>query len=108
VGVVVQKYMSDNGSAFTSKEFSEHLTEFAQVSKLAGVGAHHHNAQAERAIQTIMSISRTMMIHSGIHWPDMAQASLWPMAVARACYLYNHVPNPATGLSPTTDIFTKS
>jgi hypothetical protein len=107
VGVVVQKYMSDNGSAFTSKEFSEHLTEFAQVSKLAGVGAHHHNAQAERAIQTIMSISRTMMIHSGIHWPDMAQASLWPMAVAHACYLYNHVPNPATGLSPT-DIFTKS
>ena len=107
VGIVVQTYMSDNGKAFTAKDFSEHLTEFKQVSKFAGVGAHHHNAQAERAIRTIMSISRTMMIHSGIHWPDMAKASLWPMSVAYACYLYNHVPKPDSGLSPS-DIFTKT
>jgi hypothetical protein len=107
VGVVVQTYMSDNGTAFTSKDFSDHLTDFKQISKFAGVGAHHHNAQAERAIRTIMSISRTMMIHSGIHWPDMAKASLWPMAVAYACYVYNHVPRPDSGLSPS-DIFTKS
>jgi hypothetical protein len=106
VGVVIQKYMSDNGTAFTSKDFSEHLAEFQQVSKFAGVGAHHHNAQAERAIRTIMSISRTMMIHSGIHWPEMAKSSLWPMAVAQACYLFNHVPDPSSGLSPS-DIFTK-
>ena len=99
--------MSDNGKAFTSKDFSDHLTDFKQISKFAGVGAHHHNAQAERAIRTIMSISRTMMIHSGIHWPDMAKASLWPMAVAYACYLYNHVPKPDSGLSPS-DIFTKT
>jgi hypothetical protein len=107
VGVVVQKYMSDNGTAFTSQDFTDHLTYFQQVSKFAGVGAHHHNAQAERAIRTIMSISRTMMIHAGIHWPDMAKPTLWPMAVSHACYLYNHVPNPSTGLSPS-DIFTKS
>ena len=107
VGVVVQKYMSDNGTAFTSKDFSEHLSEFQQVSKLAGVGAHHHNAQAERAIRTIMSIARTMMIHAGIHWPEVAKASLWPMAVDQACYLFNHVPDPSTGLSPS-DIFTKT
>jgi hypothetical protein len=107
VGVVVQTYMSDNGKAFTSKDFSDHLTDFKQISKFAGVGAHHHNAQAERAIRTIMSISRTMMIHSGIHWPDMAKASLWPMAVAYACYLYNHVPRPDSGLSPS-DVFTRT
>ena len=107
VGVVVQKYMSDNGTAFTSKDFTDHLTYFQQVSKFAGVGAHHHNAQAERAIRTIMSISRTMMIHAGIHWPDMAKPTLWPMAVSHACYLYNHVPNQSTGISPS-DVFTKS
>ena len=43
--------------------FLPHLTKFYQISKFAGVGAHHHNAQAERAIRTIMSIARTMMIH---------------------------------------------
>lgn len=107
VGVVVHKYMSDNGKAFSAKDFQDHLSDFAQVSKFAGVGAHHHNAQAERAIRTIMSISRTMMIHAGIHWPDMAKATLWPMAVAQACYLFNHVPDPSTGLSPS-DIFTKT
>ena len=106
-GVIPQKYMSDNGKAFTAREFSEHLSKFHQISKLAGVGAHHHNAQAERAIRTIMSIARTMMIHSGIYWPDMADATLWPMAVKHACFLYNHVPSHTTGLSPA-DLFTKT
>lgn len=106
-GVVVKKYMSDNGTAFTAKDYTDHLADYHQISKLAGVGAHHHNAQAERAIRTIMSIARTMMIHAGIHWPDMARASLWPMAVAHACYVWNHVPDADTGLSPI-DIFTKT
>jgi hypothetical protein len=54
-----------------------------------------------------MSISRTMMLHSAIHWPDVADAALWPMAVAHATYIWNHVPNENTGLSPS-DIFTKT
>ena len=99
--------MSDNGTVFTSRDYSEHLSSFHQISKFAGVGAHHHNAQAERAIRTIMSIARSMMMHSGIHWPDVANAILWPMAVSQACYLFNHVPSIDTGLSPT-DIFTKT
>ena len=107
VGVVPQKYMSDNGRSFTAKQFTEHLSNFFQVSKFAGVGAHHHNAQAERAIRTIMSIARTMMIHAGIHWPDVADSTLWPMAVKHACFLYNHVPSHTTGLSPS-DLFTRT
>lgn len=73
----------------------------------ARVGAHHHNSNAERAIQTIMSIARTMMLHSAIHWPDVADPTLWPLAVLHAVFLHNHVPNPTTGLSPS-DIFTKT
>ena len=107
VGVIPHTYMSDNGTAFTSKEFVEHLSQFHQISKLAGVGAHHHNAQAERAIRTIMSIARTMMMHAGIHWPDVADPTLWPMAVKHSCYLFNHVPSHLNGLSPT-DLFTKT
>ena len=105
-GVVPLKYLSDNGSNFTSKEFTAHLSEFKQISRFAGVGAHHHNGHAERAIQTIMSIARAMIIHAAIRWPDMADTSLWPMAVQHAVWIWNHTPNLTTGLSPS-DIFTK-
>ena len=106
-GVYPQRYLSDNGTAFTGKEFSTHLREFRQTTRFAGVGAHHHNGHAERSIQTIMSISRAMMIHASLHWPDMADSCLWPMAVQHAVFLWNHVPDPTTGLSPS-DLFTKT
>ena len=106
-GVIPQSYLSDNGSSFTSLAFHEHLSRFQQIIWFAGVGAHHHNGHAERAIRTIMSIARTMMLHSAIHWPEMADPALWPMAVAHAVFLYNHVPDPNTGLSPV-DVFTKT
>lgn len=106
-GVVPQNYHTDNGSAFTSSGFSDQLRAFTQIIRFASAGAHHHNGTAERAIQSIMSISRTMMLHAAIHWPDMADASLWPMAVAHAVYLFNHVPHIETGLSPV-DVFTRT
>ena len=54
-----------------------------------------------------MSISRAMMIHSSIHWPDLSDTSLWPMAVQHAVHIWNHVPNPETGLCPS-DLFTRT
>ncbi|CAJ1930221.1 unnamed protein product [Cylindrotheca closterium] len=99
-GVIVSEYQSDNGGAFTSTAYTEHLRQFEQVSLFAGVGAHHHNGIAKRSIQTIMSIARTMMLHQAIHWPDVAAANCWPLAVDQAVFLYNHIPNPTTGLSP--------
>jgi hypothetical protein len=106
-GVLPQKYMSDNATAFTSKGFTENLKEHRQIISFAGAGAHHHNGHAERSIRTIMSIARTMMLHSAIHWPDQADATLWPMAVTHAVFLWNHIPDLKTGLSPS-DLFTKS
>ena len=106
-GVVPQRYLSDNGKAFTSKEFHAGLQIFSQSIRYAGVGAHHHNGVAERSIGTVMSIARTMMLHSAVHWPDVADASLWPFAVLHAVYIWNHCPNPHTGISPS-DLFTKS
>ena len=107
LGVVPRKYLSDNGAAFTSADFKKHLSAFNQTIRYAGVGAHHHNGQAERAIQTIMSIARTMMIHSALHWPEMSDTSLWPMAVQHAVYLWNRVPNERTGLAPI-DVFSRT
>jgi hypothetical protein len=106
-GVIPQAYHSDNGSSFTSSGFMARLREFAQVTSFAGAGAHHHNGTAERAIQTIMNMSRTMMLHAAIHWPDVADSTLWPMAVAHEVYLYNHMPALDTGISPA-DMFTKT
>ena len=106
-GIIPQEYLSDNGSAFTSKEYMAHLRQFSQISRFAGVGAHHHNGVAERAIQTIMSIAKTMMLHAAIHWPNMTDASLWPMVVQHAVFLHNHVPSPSTGLCPH-DLFFKT
>jgi Integrase core domain. len=106
-GVIPAKFLTDNGSSFTSKAFVQHLNIFQQVTRFAGVGSHHQNGHAERSIQTIMSISRAMMIHSAIHWPQVADSSLWPAAVAQAVFLWNHMPDPHTGLSPS-DIFTQS
>jgi len=52
-------------------------------------------------------MARTMMLHASIHWPEMSDPSLWPMAVAHAVFLYNHVPQMDSGLSPI-DLFTKT
>jgi len=100
LGVVVQEYLSDNGSSFNSAEFKAELKTYRQINKFAGVGAHHGNGVAERAIQTIMCMARTMMLHSAIRWPDAADATHWPMAVDYAVYIYNHLPRKDLGLSP--------
>ena len=44
-------------------------------------------------------------MHSALHWPDIEDTSLWPMAVSHTAYLWNHIPDPKTGLCPS-DIFT--
>ncbi len=106
MGVIPQTYIADQGSAFTSKAYEEHLKVYRQIIKFAGSSAHHTNGVAERSIRTIMSIARTMMLHAAVHWGEMADATLWPMAVDHAVYLFNRVPDPTTGLSPQ-DLFTQ-
>jgi hypothetical protein len=91
-GVVPQSYLSNNGTAFTSDGFMNMLCQFAQIIQYAGVGAHHHNGVAECAIEMVMNVARTMMLHAAIHWPDLADTALWPMLVAQEVFLYNHVP----------------
>ena len=103
-GVVPQMYQADQGPAFTSAAFQDKLSAFEQVIRFAGASGHHQNGTAERAISTIMSLARTMMLHAAVHWPDMADPELWPMACRHAVFLYNHVPRPETGLAPI-DIF---
>ena len=108
-GVIPQSYLSDNGTSFTSAAFTQHLLQHHQVQRLAGVGAHQQNAVAERAIRTLISISRTMLIHGAMHWPDALgdARNLWPFCTTYAAYIWNHVPDPITGISPA-DIWTRT
>ena len=108
--VILQDYdASDNGSTFNCTGFGQQLAKFAQILSFTGVGPHphHHNGVAKCSIFTIMSMARCMMLHAAIHWPEMANCSLWPMAVVYAIFIYNHVPSLTTGLSPN-NLFTKT
>ena len=92
LGITVLSYHSDNG-VFTAAEFQDQLAQSAQKLTLSGVGAHHQNAMAERAIGTTVSMARTMMLHAKIRWPKGISTKLWPMAMKHAQFLHNHVPN---------------
>jgi hypothetical protein len=92
MGVVALHYHTDNG-AFTSAEFQDELAKLNQGLSLSGVGAHHQNAVAERAIGTVVSLARTMMLHSKMRWPKGVSTKLWPMAMKHAEFIVNHVPN---------------
>ena len=35
-----------------------------------------------------------------MHWPKEAQLDLWPFAMSYSVWLWNHLPNQETGLSP--------
>jgi len=98
-GVVPQQFISDNGSEFVNSDFQAHLEQLQQSHRLAGVGAHHSNGVAERGILTIMSIARAMLHHAALHWPDVADVELWPLALLHAVDLLNKIPRTETGWS---------
>ena len=106
-GIIIQEYQSDNGSAFTSKEFRARLEEQGQDAIYSGAGSHHQNGSAKQAIRTIMAMARTMLLHAATHWPDLAaDSTTWPLAVRHAVYIHNQIPSVKTGLSPM-DLWSK-
>jgi hypothetical protein len=91
MGVTVLNFHTDNG-VFTAAAFQDELAKLDQGMTLSGVGAHHQNAVAERAIGTVSAMARTMMLHAKIRWPKAVETKLWPMAMKHAQFLINHVP----------------
>ena len=76
----VKHYHADN-SVFDSMEFRESVDILNQKITFSGVGAHHQNGKAERAIQTVVKKARTMMLHLSLHWPETFSMDLWPYAI---------------------------
>jgi hypothetical protein len=106
--VEVKHYHSDNG-VFTADMFLEDCNNKGQSQSFSGVGAQHQNARTERAIQTIIYMARTFMVHTYLHWSEYGvdDLSLWSFAVKHAAWLYNRVPNRKSGITPL-ELLTKN
>jgi hypothetical protein len=99
-GVYIQQYHTDNG-VFNAKDFLKELIDSQQQVRFSGVGTGHQNGVAERGIQTVVNMARTMMLHAAMRSPEgFIITELWPMAMDHAAYLYNHIPKMDTGISP--------
>jgi hypothetical protein len=68
-GIVINYYHTDNG-IFSTKDFINEIQNNLQGIKFSGVGGHHQNGGAERAIGTIFGLARAMLIHFAIRWPE--------------------------------------
>ena len=105
-GVVVQNYLTDNGTSFRNADFTAELKEFHQSIKHAAAGAHHRNGIAERGISTVLSLARAQMHHQALHWSDVSDPTLWTAAVLHSVWIVNHIQRQDTGLSPF-EMFTR-
>ena len=78
----MKHYHSDSG-VFTSKLPKETCQDDSQTQSFSGVGAKHHNVEAKRAIQTIMNMARSFMIHTALHWSNdnADDLSIWSFAI---------------------------
>jgi len=109
MGVVVNSYHTNNG-IFKSKRFVHEIMKNSQSIRYSCVGSKWQNGVSEGAISIIASRARTLMIHAALHWPEVEDASLWPLAVSHAVQLYNHTPSglpdgqAAKVLHPMVDI----
>ena len=98
-GINIKSYRCDNG-VYRSKAFLDDLKSKQQAIQFSGVGAHHHNGVAERAIRTISTSARTILLHAMVHWPEHVTLDLWPFAIQYAIYIWNRLPRQSSGFSP--------
>ena len=97
--MVIKGYHTDNG-IFNPSEFMEELLKKQQKIRFSGAGASHQNGAAERAIKTVVTISRTMLMHTALRFPeDTFSTDLWPIVMDYDVWVYNRTPYMNFGLS---------
>ena len=74
MGIMVQAYQADN-SIFVAHAFVNNIESSLQNIKFSSAGAHHQNGIAERAIQSILSKARTILMHAAIGNKSLAHDS---------------------------------
>jgi hypothetical protein len=109
-GVPITRYHADN-APFGARNFRDDLNIQNQELSLSGVGAHHQNGVAERAIQTSTKWARTILLHAIFHWPQVtAQTNVlqpWPFAMDHSIHMWNNLPGKNTHHSPI-ELFTST
>ena len=106
-GVVIKGYHTDNG-ILNSSEFMEELFKKQQKIWFSGAGASHKNGATERAIKTVVTMARIMLMHAALRWPeDILSTDLWPMEMDYAVWVYNRNPDMHSGLS-SIEIWSRS
>jgi hypothetical protein len=73
--VKIKHYHADN-DPFGANEFKADIDIQNQELMFSGVGAHHENGVAERSIRTVTQWARAMLLHSILHWPEVANLKL--------------------------------
>ena len=66
--MVIKGYNTDNG-IFNSSEFMEELLKKQQKIRFSGAGDSHQNGAADRAIKTVVTMERTMLMHAALRCP---------------------------------------
>jgi hypothetical protein len=97
--VQIKSFRADN-APFNAAEFKNDLENKGRTISLSGVGAHHQKGAAERAIKTITSWARTMMLHAILHWQEQTTLDLWLFAMDHVVYCWNHLPSKNEIISP--------
>jgi hypothetical protein len=104
--VKIKHYHADN-APFGANEFKADIANQDQELTFSGVGAHHQNGVAERSIRTVTQWARTMLLHSILHWSEVADLKLWPFALDQTIFIWNNMPHRDTRLAPI-EVFTST
>ena len=68
--------------------------------RFSGAGAAHQNGVAKRGTQTVIRMSRTMLMNFAMRSPQVTiTTELWPMAIDQAVWLYNWMPREDSDIS---------
>ena len=90
---MIKGYHTDNG-IFNASEFMEELLKKQLKIKSSEAGASHQNGVAERAINMVFTIARTMLVHAAFSFPeDTLSTDIWPMAIYYSVWVYNRIPD---------------
>ena len=77
----------------------EELLKNQKKIKFSGVGTARQNGAAERAIKTVFTMVRTMLMHAALRCPDDTfYTAIWPTAMDYAVWVYNRIPDIQSGI----------
>ena len=88
-GRKIKALRTDNGGEYTSKEFGEFLDSHGIQHQRTVPHTPQQNGIAERLNRTLVEMSRTTLIHSGL------QRTFWQEAMSTAAHVINRIPTKA-------------